>query len=208
MKKFICISNFQNPEKFVAGKYIPVDNEKLRYDKEVHYPIINVINAFAEPNEEVELVTVIADYDNSKVNYKTLISEVEELEKAQNITVKKTECSIPYDSSLDTQLEMFEKLIANMKDNDKLYCDITYGTKVMSQILTMSVNYGYRVNNNVTLGCIVYGEKEHNTGAQKIYDITSLNYLDEIVRMMAETKVKEPLKRIRTLLKWGDSDEI
>ena len=207
MKKFIYISNFQNPERFEAGKYIPVDNEKLEYDKEVHYPIINVINAFAEQDEEVELITVIADYDNSKVNYKTLISEVEELEKTKHIKVKKTECSIPYDNGLDTQLEMFEKLIANMEDNDRLYCDITYGTKVMSQILTMSVNYGYRVNNNVTLGCIVYGEKEHNTGAQKIYDITSLNYLDEIVRMMAENKVKEPLKRIRALLKWGDIDE-
>lgn len=207
MKKFICISNFQLPEKFQAGIYYPVDNEKLRYDKETHYPIINVINAFAESDEEVELITVIADYKNAKINYDTLIAEVEELEKAKNIKVKRTECIIPYGSSLDTQLKMFEKLITHMEDNDRLYCDISYGTKVMSQILTMTVNYGYRVNNDVTLGCIVYGEKDHNTEKLKIYDITSLNYLDEIVRIMAENKVKEPLERIRALLNWGDSDE-
>ena len=207
MKKFICISNFQIPDRFEAGVYAPIDNESLGYDRAVHYPIINVLNAFAEKGEKVELITVVAKYENSEKNYVTLLDEVNALAKEKGFTFRETRCDIPYDSSLDTQLEMFEKLISNMSDNDRLYCDITYGTKVMSQILTMSVNYGYRVNSNVTLGCIVYGEKDHNTNSLKIYDITSLNYLDEIVRMMAENKVKEPLNRIRNLLKWGNSDE-
>ncbi len=210
MKKYICISNFQDPQRFQAPEYEPVDNEKLRLGKGAHYPIINVINAYAEEDEEIELITVVAGYDNAKKNYATLLDEVNALAKEKGFTFKETRCDIPYDSSLDTQLEMFEKLISCMRDKDKLFCDITYGTKVMSQILTMAVNYGYRVNKDVSLGCIVYGEvkfENREITEAKIYDITSLNYLDEIVRMMAESKVKEPLERIRSLLKWGDSDE-
>ena len=210
MKKFICISNYQEPSKFQAPEYVPADNEELKLGKGVHYPIVNVINAYADEKEEIELITVVSDYDNAKENYKTLIKEVDELAADKGLKVKKNMCEIPYGSNLDIQLEMFEKLIACMSDEDKLFCDMTYGTKVMSQILTMAVNYGYRVNKDVTLGCIVYGEVKFEKGQiteAKIYDITSLNYLDEIVRMMAENKVKEPLDRIRALLKWGDEDE-
>lgn len=210
MKKFICISNFQEPSKFQSPEYEPADNEKLRLGRGVHYPLINVINAYSDNGEDIELITVIPDYDNAKANYETLIKEVDELAATKGLKVSKTKCEIPYGSSLDIQLEMFEKLITCMSDEDKLFCDITYGTKVMSQILTMAVNYGYRVNKNVTLGCISYGEVKFEKGQiteSKIYDITSLNYLDEIVRMMAENKVKNPLDRIRVLLKWGDDDE-
>jgi hypothetical protein len=210
MKKFICISNFQNPGFFQAPEYEPADNEKLRLGRGAHYPLINVINAYADENEEIELITVISDYDNAKANYETLVNEVDALAAEKNLKVKKTRCDIPYGSSLDIQLEMFEKLIACMSDEDKLFCDITYGTKVMSQILTMAVNYGYRVNKDVTIGCIVYGEvkfENKQITESKIYDITSLNYLDEIVRTMAEKKVKEPLDRIRAILKWGEEDE-
>ena len=210
MKKFICISNFQDPRSFQAPEYQPADNEKLRLGRGVHYPLINVINAYSDDGEDIELITVIPDYDNAKANYETLIKEVDELAADKNLKVKKTKCEISYGSGLDIQLDMFEKLISCMSDEDKLFCDITYGTKVMSQILTMAVNYGYRVNKDVTIGCIVYGEvkfENRQITEAKIYDITSLNYLDEIVRMMAENKVKEPLDRIRMLLKWGDDDD-
>ena len=210
MKKFICISNFQDPKSFQAPEYLPADNEKLRLGRGVHYPLINLINAYADQGEVIELITVVPDFDNAKANYETLVKEVDELAAEKSLKVEKTICEISYGSDLDIQLDMFEKLIACMSDEDKLFCDITYGTKVMSQILTMAVNYGYRVNKDVTLGCITYGEvifAEEKIIESKIYDITSLNYLDEIVRMMADNKVKEPLDRIRALLKWGDEDD-
>lgn len=39
MKKFICISNFQIPDRFEAGVYAPIDNESLGYDRAVHYVV-------------------------------------------------------------------------------------------------------------------------------------------------------------------------
>ena len=119
----------------------------------------------------------------------------------KNLKVKFTKLTIPYSQDIDTQLEMFSKLIDCMADEDKLFCDISYGTKVMSQILTIALNYGYRIKRNVSLGCIVYGGKNFTEKRLEIYDITSLNYMDEIVRVMAENKISNPTERIKEMLK-------
>lgn len=201
MKKFIFASPYQIPEKFNKGIYHAVDNEKLSYDTETHFPIINVINGYADENDSIEAVAVVSDYSNAKTNYKTFVEELDVVAEKKNLKVRLTLVEIPYGDELDIQLEMFSKLIDCVGDDDELFCDITYGSKVMSQILTMAVNYGYRIHSNVTLGCIVYGGKNFNDEKMKIYDITSLNYMDEIVRMFAENKVKNPTDKIKALLK-------
>ncbi len=201
MKKFIFVSPHQPPERFSKGTYEAVNNEKLCYTTPTGFPIMNVINGYAEENEEIEIISVVSDYDNAKINYNTFVDEVNALADRKNFKYNLKKISIPYSEDIDTQLEMFSRLIDCMADKDELFCDITYGTKVMSQILTMSLNYGYRIHENVTLGCIVYGAKDHNDNTMKIYDITSLNYMDEIVRMMAENKVSNPAEKIKELLK-------
>ena len=201
MKKFICVSPHQPPEKFSKGIYKAVDNDKLIYESETGFPVIPAINGYAEANEEIEVITVVSDYDNAKKNYETFKDEINELAEKKNIKVKQVPITIPYDESIDTQLKMFSNLIDCTSDDDELYCDITYGTKVMSQLLTMSVNYGYRIHKNVMLGCMVYGAVNHNTKELAIYDITSLSFMDEIVRLFAENKVSNPTEKIKELLK-------
>ena len=201
MKKFIFASPYQKPDRFDKGIYHASGNEKLNYDTETHFPIISVINGYADENDSIEIVAVVSDYSNAKTNYKTFLDELDAIANEKNLKVKLTPVEIPYGDELDIQLEMFSKLIECTADDDELFCDITYGTKVMSQILTMAVNYGYRIHSNVTLGCMVYAAKDFNGGIMKIYDITSLNYMDEIVRMFAENKIKNPTDKIKELLK-------
>lgn len=201
MKKFINISPHQPPALFMKGIYEAVDNEKLDFDTLTSFPIMPVINGYAEDGEEIEVITVVSDYSNAEENYKTLAEEVNALAGKKSLKVKFTKITVPNKQDIDTQLEMFSKLIDCMTDEDKLFCDISYGTKVMSQILTMSLNYGYRINKNVSLGCIVYGGKNFIEQKLEIYDITSLNYMDEIVRIMAENRVSNPTERIKEMLK-------
>lgn len=204
MKRFISISPFQ--PKLLAGIYEPANDEKLRYDTPSSFPIIPVINAYAEPGESVQVITVVADYENTKNNYKALRSAISDLAAKKGIEVDFKEVKIPFISTLNVQLDIFQQIISNISDGDQLFCDITYGTKVMSQILTMSVNYGYRVCSDVMVGCIVYGERDFISQKMKIYDITSLTYMDEITRLMADNKVSDPVSRIRTMLNWGEND--
>lgn len=206
MKKFISVSPFQQPDKLGAGIYIPADNDILNYQKEVSFPIIPVINGYTEIGEEITLITVVSEYENAELNYETFKKCVSELANDKQLKINYVELTIPYDNSLQVQLNLFSKLIDCISDEDKIYCDITYGTKVMNQVLTMGTNYGYRVCNNVIIGCIVYGEKDFNTKEMKIYDITSLTYLDGIVRVMAENGVDNPTNAIKAIMNWGEED--
>ncbi len=201
MKKFISISPFQNPEYMERGVvYVPDNNPDLRYS-ETSFPIIPVINAYAKSGEKVEIITVVADYDYAIGNYELLKTEIKNLSQKNKFEYTLKEILIPYSDNIDTQLEMFGKLIEMTEDEDMVYADITFGSKVMTQVLNMGINYGYRVNKNVSLGCIVYGKLDHKTNSGRIYDETSLNYMDEIVRIMAENKLKNPVDKIKNLLK-------
>ena len=55
MKKFICVSPHQPPERFSKGIYKAVDNDKLIYESETGFPVIPAINGYAEANEEIEV---------------------------------------------------------------------------------------------------------------------------------------------------------
>lgn len=203
MKKFISISPFQSPETDSVKngvKYAVNNNPDLEYGL-TEFPIIPVINAYAEKGEQIEIVTVISDYENSKANYEKLKTEVEELSKIKGFEYNMKEIITAYNDELDTQLDMFGRLIDVTADDDILYADITYGSKVMTQVLNMALNYGYRIHNNVALGCIVYGKYNHLDNTGIIYDQTSLSYMDEIVRVLAESKIKNPAEKIKNLLK-------
>ncbi|MBP3267418.1 MAG: TM1812 family CRISPR-associated protein [Ruminococcus sp.] len=206
MKKFICVSPFQPAGRLGSGIYFPANSDRLRYDKEISFPIIPVINGYTDNGEEIIVITVVTEHPDTLANYETMKKAVDELAKEKDLKINYKEIKVAYDSNLEVQLGIFTQLIDMISDNDKIYCDITFGTKVMNQILTMSVNYGYRVRKDVMVGCMVYGEKEHNTGLMKIYDITSLIFLDEIVRLMAEKGVGDPTDAIKMLMDWGDED--
>lgn len=201
MKKFISISPFQPSANMKVGvHYTPDNNPELNY-KETSFPIMTAINAYAKKGEKIEIITIVSDYENAKENYETFKSELSELASKKGFEYQLKEIFIPYSDDMDTQLQMFEKLIDITADEDKIYADITFGSKVMTQILNMGINYGYRIHKNVSIGCIVYGKADHKNKIYTVYDITSLNYMDEIVRILAETKVSNPAQRIKMLLK-------
>lgn len=200
MKKFIMTSPHQPEGKLRKGVYTAVDNEKLSYTKETGFPIIPMINGYASSGETIEVIVNLSDYKNARFNLELLKKELEELcsEKGINYTLKLVE--IPYNNYIDTQLELFGKLVDVTSDSDTLYCCVSYGSKPVPIIQTMALNYALRVRKNVTVECIAYGDVDHNTGKMSIYDITSLLYLDETIRVMAEQKIENPIEKIRDLL--------
>ena len=70
----------------------------------------------------------------------------------------------------------------------------------------MAVQYGYRIKHNTSIGCIVYGEiarrnPDSNTwSTAKVYDVTALTQMDEIVRVLADRKVADPKSVIEHIL--------
>ena len=201
MKKFIMTAPYQPQGKLGKGIYKAADNQLLFYDEPTSFPIISTINGYAEKDEEIEVITIVSDYENAEYNYGLLKEEIDALSQKIGFKYTLKEVKIPYNNAIDTELELFSKLIDCTEDNDTLYACITYGSKPFPIIQIMALNYAYRIRKNVSIGCIVYGAMNHNNGAMEVYDITSLLYIDETVRLMAEQKIENPTELIKNLLK-------
>jgi len=206
MKKFFSISPYQPVSGLKKSVYEAADNSNLFYNKEISFPILSVINAYAVDNEEIAVYTVVPEYQNSKDNYEEFKKQIAELESEKNLKIMLKVISVEYSDSLDTMLDLFQKMIDCIDENDKIYMCVTFGSKPLSIVQMMAVNYAYRVFKNIRIGAIVYGKFDHNSKKSVIFDETSLFYMDEIVRTLAQNGVKNPKEIIKMFINDKDSE--
>lgn len=184
MKKFVMIT----PHKLINQRYKIAAGEKLYTDRKVSFPLMAVINAYAEPNEEIRVITVTPDTDSARINEQQLRDELASLQEEKRFICSGVEAiPIAYAGDADIQLELFRKLLPVFEEGDTLYACLSYGNKPMTIIELMAIEYAYRVMEDVTIGCLVYGELDRNIypARMRVHDITSLIRLDEIVRLLA-----------------------
>ena len=211
MKKFFMFSPYQAPEGLESGIYQAVDNPVLQFDRPVHFPLLSIIHAQVQENEEIEVYVVCADYEKARRNLLLFREELDAV--CSEMHVKYRLCApgfdermqfVPYDEKLDTLLTIFEQLIQNTADGDILNACISYGTKACPLVMMLAFKYAYRLHENVAIGCVGYGgvdfSKPRGSDRLRIFDVTSLFYMDELVRSLADQKVDDPKKIIRMLL--------
>lgn len=214
MKKFIMITPLQpvtaERDGLRCNRYEAVGNERLRFDKDTRFPLMAVINAYAEPNEEIRVITVTPDTDSARIHEQQLRDELASLQEEKEFVCRGVEAiPITYAGDVGIQLELFRKLLPVFEEGDTLYACLTYGNKPMPIAELMAIEYAYRVVDDVAIGCLVYGELDHSVGEpapMRIFDITSLIRLDEIVRLLAEHRVAEPMSIINHILSFGEGE--
>ena len=190
--------------------YTPVGNPKLEYPFETRFPIIPVINGYTEPGDDVRVIAVITDGDNSNArnteyNYGTyFVPEIKKICDERKLRTDGIELiRTPDSEDMDTQLKLFFDIAGGINPGEELYACITYGTKPMPIVLTMALNYAYKLKKDVSVGCIVYGRFPHwESGDSRtfIYDTTSLFHMDSIVNKLSEIKAGDPETAIRLML--------
>lgn len=209
MKKFITTIPLQLGGELESAVYEPVDNDRLKYDQEISFPILSVINAYAEKGERVKVFYIRQQDERTIPNKAKFIRQLRELEESAGCVCEEEEVLISSDELIDTHLKTFEKLIEKFADKDILYACMTFGTKPVPVVEMLALNYAYRALNDVSIGCVVYGwthftkdpvTNERKVEEAKIFDVTSLLYMDEIVRKVADLKPLDPLHYIRTVL--------
>jgi len=199
-KKFIMVMPLQPEGKLNKCIYNSNENTKLIYNHETRFPIIPVIANNVSSGDKIKIVVILTDYENARNNYKYLKEEVEDLSKTMGFYYEFQDVNTEYDESIHIQLKLFSDIISKVRDNEELYACITYGTKTTPIILTMALNYAYKIKKNVSVETVVYGRYDFNTNKSYIHDTTSLFYMDSIVSKMAELKVSDPEGAIRTML--------
>lgn len=206
MKKFITAIPLQIPGNLEKMHYHEVGNSKLEMPEGMltSFPIIPVITGYADVNEDIRILVIVEDGDNARYNLKLFKKEIANLIETKGITCSRgVECiEIEANQEVGTQVENFQKIIEVMEEDDEIHACITYGTKAQTLALKLAIQYGYRIKRNASISCIVYGQIDRNEKPWKayIYDETALMQLDEIVRLLAETKVEHPEEAIKSIL--------
>ena len=179
----------------------------LQYDVANSFPILSAINGYTEENEEIEIITIVIDYENAKKNYETFKEQLKEIEDRKRLKCNLVTVDIEYADGMEVQLDTLDKLLDLMEDGDELYACVTYGSKVVSIVEFMTINYAYHIKKNVTCECIVYGQKDHNADKYKVFDVTSLFYLDAVVKQLSASKNPHASEIIKKMLKEDSQDD-
>ena len=201
MKKFFLVTSQLSESMLMEYSYMPVDNAELAYGA-VHYPVIPVINAYAKTGDAIEVITVTYDTPNCHKNLALLDKELAKVCQEKGVSYTLDSIDVPFDDSIQAILSVYQHFIARVNDYDDLYADITYGSKPMPIVLTMALQYAYRTKKGVSIECVTYGQVSHHEEQPeaKIYDVTALVQLDEIVTLMSESKVSDPATVIKLIL--------
>ena len=211
MKKFLTVVPLQPvdwkngavvSDMLKEGVYEPVGNPALEYGA-TRFPIIPVINAYAEAGESIEVLAVLMGNGKPALHHlKQLEDEIDALKSQKGFECEIKRVPVNYAGDVGTMVQVFRSLLDYFDDGDKLYACMTYGNKPIPIAEFMAINYAYRVMKDVLIGCLVYGEMDHSTkpSALKIFDITALIHLDETVRLLADSGARDPLSIIDGLL--------
>jgi len=192
MKQFLSWIPYQGRGDLKAVKYEAADNPKLEMGRETRFPIISVMNGYLEEGEEFEVIVVVADYQRALDNLAHLKFEVEAL-----CTEKKVSCrewkvvKVPYDDTVGSQLKAFSDITEVIEEEGDLYSCISFGSKPSAVVEVMLLRYA-RMLKNCSNECVVYGKFDFEAQKGYIYDITSLLYLDDVMRVLAENHILDP----------------
>ena len=219
MKKFITCMTLQKPELLKAFHYEAKGNDALKFETETSFPIMTAINGYVEKDEKYEVIVVMQEEnEDCKTNFETFKNELRAFSESTGKTYPEiVEVPVGQSQSVTATIDLFQKLIEFVDEDDELFPDITYGTKPMSMSLLTAIRYANRLLNNVRVGCIVYGEvdrknsKDSKDWEARVYDESAILSLDEITSTLARRGVKDPKKVIKMIIgidsEEGDSDD-
>ena len=201
MKKFITFAPQQ--EKLGKTNYIVQNNLRLEFG-ETRFPIMPVINGYLEKNEEYKIIAVVAEHEFMIRNTDYLKEEIENLCEKKGIRYdEKTnfeEIRVAFDDGIETQLSIFQMIIQKLQDGDELYACITYGSKPAEIVELMALRYARQIKKNVYIGCVVYGQVDWKMKTSKIFDLTALLHLDDIVHTVSEMQGINPEEVLKDII--------
>ncbi len=207
MKKFITVIPLQVQGQLRRYHYQAVDNSRLQMDGPTSFPILAAVNGYVQPGEEFRLLAIAADSEDGRRNCAVLRDELERLCRTKGCPCPQIETiPAPADEGVAAQIAAFQRLIACVEDDDELFVCVTYGTKLLSQVTLMAVQYAYQAKKNTSISCVVYGQIDRSGGQEperwtaRIYDETALLQLGEIVRVLVQRGTADPRAALDEIL--------
>lgn len=182
----------------------PGDSPLLNYG-ETRFPIAAVIANSAKKGEAIRVYGVKPAHANTGHWEKELKKELDGLAEKVGFTFDLIPLEIPMSETVETHLALFKQLIDTTADDDRIYADITFGTKPIPIVMLMFMNYAYKYRRNTMIESIVYGQRNNLTGEAALYDVSALFYMNSTVNRLDQ--VSDPANFIEMMLKIGNTEE-
>ena len=209
LKKFFMVTPQQSEGMLHKQHYATMDNSRLEYAGDTSFPVVPLVNGYADEGEEVQVVTLTyGKPSNCAQNLVRLKDELLELANNTGVRIGLESVDVPFDDSVGALIHSYQLLVDRIDDGDVLHACITFGSKPLSLMLTMALQYGYRIKGDVAIECVVYGQMDRSVepAIARIYDLTALTKLDELVRVLADLRVTEPERALKMALDLGGDD--
>lgn len=138
---------------------------------------------------EGDEVAVITCYTNEALaleNYGNFKKEAEKLLQQKHAKYEFIDVEEDVEFESVTFNAFFKKIVKKLRNDDKLYLDLTFGMKPYSVSLFIAAFYAVKACENATVEIVFYsqlykGQKTtDNILLSKVYDITTLFFLNEI----------------------------
>lgn len=197
MKKFITAISLQGKD-LSPVTYTPADNDELRCGKEVSFPILVAVNNFVQPGEKITVSPIVIKAESSNRNYEIFKSQLQHISQEKGFLYELKPIEKDLGDTIDVMLKLFSSLIGAVSDDDELFACVTFGTKPVSILTMMALNYAYKVRNHVRINKIVYGSGPWE--GSKIFDVTPLFYIDSAINSLAKLKLENPEQALRSVL--------
>ncbi|MBQ9887293.1 MAG: hypothetical protein IJM37_10630 [Lachnospiraceae bacterium] len=199
VKTYISAVSLQGKNDLLKVIYNPVGFELLN-NRKTSFPIIPVIADSYSKGDDVKVIVVRTDNQDTPDNYEILVQELE------NLGVNKKdikELIIESSQSKSIGINLLMNLLDEIPDDSLVYADITFGTKPMSAMLLYAMNFIEKIKDSEVEG-VYYGEIPRVNGKPiyeeaKIYDLTEFKNLSDLIDVLKGLDVSDIRKSINEL---------
>lgn len=192
------------------------DNKSLEYRAKVHIPVNGVLTNILKKNDDVKVVRIYINTDNSIRNAEIQEKELEYLNETIGANLKFEDISTEFDENSSTIEQRFKNLIEKLEDNCEIILDITYGSKTLVPVLFYVLGFAEKFFNadikNILYDKVRFVKRKHEADGKmietstpdpascEIFDITSLYYLNSLASVMSAPDGKTALERLNKFL--------
>ena len=184
----------------------PGQSPVLEYG-ETHFPIIPLIANTAESGETVKIIAVKTAYATTDHCLEVFQEELKDLSKKSRFSFELEILETPQSEVIGNHLSLFSSLVDSTADGDRIYADITFGTKPIPMVMLMFMNFAYRCRKNAEIEHIVYGAVNHEDKSASLYDVTALFYMNSVVNQFESGQVSDPAAVIRRLIDMDSAED-
>jgi len=170
--------------------YPVVGNRLIEYNNDVIFPVNAVLAKTLQKGEEVKVLflsTSGSTENYSKDNIELFKAELMKINSGIGTDLYWETIDVPFDPQIEVFEQLISGIISKFEKDCQIIADITYGIKPLPMILFCALQFAEKFFNTTILN-IIYGKAEFDRQNKpinpKLYDISSLFYLNKLIGTM------------------------